>query len=85
LHQLHEHPGGICEEEGGFCRGVPVPTPARPGSGSKGCRAPSSRAGGVSAPCRGTPWTRRLSANYPRCVKVAVWWRRKPRCRPPSH
>jgi hypothetical protein len=28
------------EEEVGFCRGVPVPTPARPGSGSKGCRAP---------------------------------------------
>ena len=27
------------EEEVGFCRGVPVPTPARPGSGSKGCRA----------------------------------------------
>src|SRR5215472_10086363 len=30
---------GIRGEEVGFCRGVPVPTPARPGSGSKGCRA----------------------------------------------
>src|SRR5215472_12176955 len=57
---------GIRGEEVGFRRGVPVPTPARPGSGSKGCRA----SGGLSAPCRGTPWMRRLSAECGPAVKA---------------
>ena len=29
------------------------------------------RAGGVSAPCRGTPWMGQLSPEYPRAVKVS--------------
>ena len=71
--EYYEGPGHICEEEVGFCRSVPVPTPARPGSGSKGYRAPIfARASGVSAPCRGTPWKQQLSAKCPPAVKVAV-------------
>src|SRR5258707_15236044 len=59
---VERRPGSICEEEVGFCRGVPVPTPVRPGSGSKGLPRPdraqlsTDQASGVSAPCRGTPW-----------------------------
>src|SRR5215470_6729398 len=66
LQPLNEDPGGICEEAVGARRAVPVPTPARPGSGSKGCRA----SGGLSAPCRGTPWMRQLSAECGPAVKA---------------
>src|SRR5579859_3793443 len=53
-------------ENGPLSEAFPVPTPARPGSGSKGL----PRCGDISAPCRGTPWTGRLSAEYFAAVKT---------------
>jgi len=50
--------GGIREEEVGYSRCVPVPTPVRPGSGSKGFRALSPPQWGrpaVSQPPDGAP------------------------------
>src|SRR5712672_2405961 len=52
---VERRPGSICEEEVGFCRSVPVPTPARPGSGSKGFRAPIDYGPAASRPLAGAP------------------------------
>ena len=41
LRRLNDDPGHDARRRFGFRRGVPVPTPARPGSGSKGFRAPA--------------------------------------------
>src|SRR3981189_292935 len=46
--------------------GVPIPTPVRPGSGSKGFRAPKRRASDISAPSPGHPLDCR---DYSQCVR----------------
>src|SRR4029077_18014350 len=50
-----ERRSGRFRAEGGVRLGVPVPTPARPGSGSKGCRTSHIVEPAVSQPPVGAP------------------------------
>src|SRR5712691_11265773 len=63
LRQWNEDPGGICEEEARLLPRCSCPYAGTTRIRFEGFPRPDRlRASGVSAPCRGTPWKRRLSA-----------------------